>query len=268
MTTRTRTDKKMHFRLENLEAREAPTVGIAGAWQAALAEANAQTLRGSGFQGMQHTLQISRPGSTFQGPAFHSSFAVNANGGASRAPINRMFIQTQIRRAPMSTATPNSRAAMFNRVHLQSASAARPFMGIPSAATPTMRGTPVTPSATPNNDSTSDAGTPVQSLPPNVTGSLNAIYQEYKRSTTVPVSNAPGSIVVQGSNVGVSVHGNGQGSFATFVSTLQNLGMQINASSDVTWTVAGMLPIDQLPAAAQTPQTRSITPMYKPVTFR
>jgi len=258
MTTRTSTDKKMHFRLENLEAREAPTVGIAGAWQAALAQANAQTLRGSGFQRMQHTLQISRPGSTFQGPALHSSVAVNANGGASRAPVNRMFIQTQIRRAPMSTATPNSRAAMFNRVHLQSA----------SAATPTMRGTPMTPPATPNNDSTSDAGTPVQSLPPNVTGSLNAIYQGYKRGTTVPVSNTPGSIVVQGSNVGVSVHGNGQGSFSNLVSTLQNLGMQINASSDVTWTVAGMLPIDQLPAAAQIPQTRSITPMYKPITFR
>jgi hypothetical protein len=102
-------------------------------------------------------------------------------------------------------------------------------------------------------------------LPPNVGGVLSTLYQDYQRSTTVPVSDAPGAIVTSGDNVGVSVHGNGQGSFSNLVSTLQNLGMQISATDDVTWTVTGMLPISQLPAAAQTPQTLSITPLYKPI---
>ncbi len=252
MTTRTRTNKKLNARLEGLEAREAPAVGFAGAWQAALAQAQSHSLRSGGFQSVQRALPLARPGSTHQGPQINSAAVLVQTCGAA-----------------MNTPALMLRAPIFNRAPFQSVQAARSFMRAPAIATPPPP-TPVTPmptSNTPPVNPTADADTPPQSLPPNVSGPLNAIYQEYQRSSTVPVSDGPGAVVTDGSNVGVSVHGNGQGSFSDFVSTFQNLGMQISATSDVTWTIAGMLPIKELPAAAQTPQTRSITPMYRPVTF-
>ena len=125
----------------------------------------------------------------------------------------------------------------------------------------------MTPPQAPNVTPTADAGTTTQPLPPNVSGILNTLYQGYKGGSTIPVTTPGASlIVIDGSNVGVNVHGNGQGSFSDLVSTLQNLGMEITATSDVTWTISGLLPINQLPTAAQTPQTLSITPMYKPMT--
>lgn len=261
MTTRTRTNKKTNIHLESLEAREAPTVGLAGAWQAALAQAQGHSLRGVGFQRVQRALPIARPGSTFQGPAANPGAAVNASFSASRTPIRPMLALAQARRAAMNSMTPTLNRAQF----LRPALAARLAMRTPPtvSATPTTPVTPVTPPISTNANPTAADATP---LPANVSGALNAIYQEYQKSSTVPVSDAPGAIVTDGSNVGVNVHGNGQGSFADFVGTLQNLGMQITASSDVYWTVSGMLPISQLPTTAQTPQTLSITPMYKPIT--
>jgi len=257
MTTRTRTNKKLNVRLESLEAREAPTVGLAGAWQAALAQAQSHSLRGAGSQGVQQALHVARPGATFQASAAHIGVASNSGGGASRAPANSMFTLMQSRRAALSTVP-------VNRVQSQPAFAARAFMRAPAIASPPP--TRVTPMPQ-SNSPTPNAGTPAQSLPANVSGALNAIYQASQGSTTVPVSAGPGSVVTDGTNVGVAVHGNGQGTFSSFVSTLQNLGMKINATSDVTWTITGMLPIKQLPAAAQTPQTLSITPMYRPATM-
>ncbi|WP_076348270.1 hypothetical protein [Paludisphaera borealis] len=118
---------------------------------------------------------------------------------------------------------------------------------------------------TPPNQ-TNNAGTAAQNLPPNVSGELNVIYQNFLTNSNQPIETGPGSIPIDGSNVGVNIHGNGQGDFSDFLSTLRNLGMEITATSDVTWTVVGMLPISQLPTAAQTPQTLSITPQYSPKT--
>jgi len=267
MTTRTRTNKKMNLRLENLESREAPTVGLAGAWQAAMAQAMSHSLRGSGFQGGQQALQLARPGSTFQSSSGHMGVSVNASGGASRAPMNPTLALGQSRQA-----TPVFRTGTVNRVQSQPAFAGRSFMRAPATnSPPSAPSTPMTPPNSPNNNTTnttSDAGTPAQSLPANISGALKTIYQQFQGSSTVPVTDGPGTVVTDGTNVGVSVHGNGQGSFSNYVSTLRNLGMQISATNDVTWTIAGMLPIKELPTAAQAPQTLSITPMYRPVTFR
>lgn len=266
MTIRTRTNKKTNVHLESLESREAPTVGLAGAWQAALAQAQGHSLRGGGLQIVQRALPVARPGLTFQGAAVHSNGTLAASGGASRAPINPTLALAQARRAAMNTVTPSLGAATFNRVSIQSALAARRSMRLSSTVSPPT--TPVTPMTTPNspnNATHANAGTTTPSLPANVAGPLNAIYQEFQKGTTVPVSDAPGSIVTDGTNVGVSVHGNGQGSFSDLVTTLQNLGMKISATDDVTWTVTGMLPIKQLAVAAQTPQTLSITPLFRPV---
>jgi len=99
---------------------------------------------------------------------------------------------------------------------------------------------------------------------------LNTIYQEYLQfvdsgGTGTFSSSLSNLIQIQGTNVGVEVHG--KGDFNALVSSLQSMGMQISATDPVTQTVVGMLPIADLPAAAQGLQILSMTPQYRPALF-
>jgi hypothetical protein len=89
------------------------------------------------------------------------------------------------------------------------------------------------------------------------------IYQEFEaaggKDTFTSVYD--GIVQIQGSNVGVQVHGNG-GDFNTLISDMEKLGLQINATDAKTQSIFGMLPITALPQAAQDPLTLSITPSY------
>jgi hypothetical protein len=134
----------------------------------------------------------------------------------------------------------------------------RPFA--PVGLTPTLAPTP-SPAPAPA------AGSTVTNLPPKVDSNLNTIYQEFESSGgsgnfTSPLASY---IKIEGSNVGVDVHGNGSGDFATLVAELQGLGMQVTASDAMTQTVEGLLPIGQLPAAATEPGTLSISAQYLPL---
>lgn len=133
--------------------------------------------------------------------------------------------------------------------------------------------TPATPPATPTPTPTaSDETPPPAPLPPNVSGALNTLYQDYAGfivdhpdGSYSPPPNL-GFPVVNG-QVAVNVNGNGQGEFPAFVTSLQDLGMNVSSTNAVTWTVAGMLPIGELATVANGPQTLSIAPRYAPVTF-
>jgi len=108
------------------------------------------------------------------------------------------------------------------------------------------------------------------SLPANAGDVLNTIYQEYQKfesggGTGTFTSIWSPYVMIQGSNVGVEVHGNGSGDFDSLVSALKNLGMQVTATDAVTQTVEGLLPINQLPTVALEPQTLSVSPMFRPV---
>jgi len=258
MTTRPHTHKMTNIQLESLESREAPTVGISGAWQTALAQLQNRTAHVVGFQGVLRTLHLARPGTAHQGPAAVSmGGASNANTAADRVAANAPLALAQAHRvATRAAATAASSRAWMTAAVLRTAPAT-------PVVTPTNPTTPTTPMTPPNQ--TNDAGTP-QTLPPNVSGVLNVVYQNYITNSNQPIETGPLSVQIDGSNVGVNINGNGQGEFSTLVSTLQNLGMQITSTNDVTWTVSGMLPISQLPAAAQTPQTLSIMPRYSPLT--
>jgi len=101
---------------------------------------------------------------------------------------------------------------------------------------------------------------------------LNTIYQQYLQfvnsgGTGTFSSSLSNLIQIQGTSVGVKVHGNGTGDFNAMVSALESAGMQVSASDPVTQTVVGMLPIADLPAVAQGMQTLSVTPQYRPVLF-
>ena len=110
------------------------------------------------------------------------------------------------------------------------------------------------------------------SLPANADNNLNTIYQQYLQfvnsgGTGTFSSSLSNLIQIQGTSVGVQVHGNGTGDFNAMVSALESAGMQISATDAVTQTVVGMLPIADLPAAAQGQQTLSVTPQYLPKLF-
>lgn len=143
-----------------------------------------------------------------------------------------------------------------------------------TSTTPNTPTTPTTPTSPPPTSTTpttpSDSTT--ASLPPNVSGPLNTLYQDYSEfivdhpdGTFYPPADI--GVTVSNNRVSVYVNGNGNGDFSTFVNSLKDAGMNINASSAVTWTVSGMLPIAELPAVAANAQTLSITPQYAPVTF-
>jgi hypothetical protein len=99
---------------------------------------------------------------------------------------------------------------------------------------------------------------------------LITIYQEYVQyenngGTGAFVSSMSGVIVIKGTNVGVDLHWNGTGDFNGYVTSLQNLGMQIQATDPTSGIVEGMLPIAQLPTVAGLSQTKSLSPMYIPI---
>jgi hypothetical protein len=73
---------------------------------------------------------------------------------------------------------------------------------------------------------------------------------------------AAARIQVVGSSVRIDVHGSG--SLSTLSSALSGLGMQITATDPNTTTVEGLLPIGQLPSAAQLSQVVGISPVFKP----
>jgi hypothetical protein len=106
---------------------------------------------------------------------------------------------------------------------------------------------------------------PTAPLPANVSQQLQAIYQEFEAAGaqgSFP-SSYRGVIEIDGSSVGVMIHGNG-GDFNTLVGDMERLGLHVNAQDATTQTVSGLLPIGALPQAANDPLTLSVTPIFLP----
>jgi len=108
------------------------------------------------------------------------------------------------------------------------------------------------------------------SLPANVSQSLQGVYQQYLQyaSTNESESFKPtgvGLVEVNGTSVGVQINGNGMSDFNTLLSQLQGEGFQVTSSNATDKSAQGMLPIAQLPDAAQLSGTLSITAMYAPM---
>jgi hypothetical protein len=104
-----------------------------------------------------------------------------------------------------------------------------------------------------------DVGAPLQSL--------YTQYESYESSGGAGPFSPTGAnlLVINGTDVGIQVKDTSTGDFSTLITELQGDGMQILDSSSTYELVEGMLPIAQLPAAAQLPQALSITPMTNPI---
>jgi hypothetical protein len=100
-------------------------------------------------------------------------------------------------------------------------------------------------------------------LPPNEGHDLDALYQAFLSGANANqlVTRFP-TLTTDGTSVKVDV--NGTGAFNTFVTSLQDLGMQISASSASFMLAEGTVPISQLATLGLMPQTLDVTPVYKP----
>jgi hypothetical protein len=108
------------------------------------------------------------------------------------------------------------------------------------------------------------------SLPANVSVQLQSLYTQYE---TYESSGGSGTfsptgtnlLVIDGTNVGIQVNDTNTGNLNTLITELESDGMQVLDSSSTYGIVEGMLPIGQLPIAAQLSQALSITPMLNPI---
>ena len=101
-------------------------------------------------------------------------------------------------------------------------------------------------------------------LPANVSVQLDTVYEEYENGDLTS-SNAPGQVEIQGTNVGIDIHAGNASEFNAMVTALEGLGLQVTAVSDTDDVVEGLLPIAQLPAAAQVTGSPAIAPMLNPI---
>ncbi len=77
------------------------------------------------------------------------------------------------------------------------------------------------------------------SLPPNVSQTLDVIYDAYEQDpggfpADLPATNGANLVVIQGTSVGIQVHDNNPAEFATLLTDLQNAGMQVTIASTST----------------------------------
>lgn len=264
MKSQSRKNRNPIRRVENLEERVALSfMGPMAGWQGAL--------RGGG--GPPAEVQRVEPVSPFQygRPAPGSGF--------NQAPGRGFAFPFPGRPNPLANQPPQVNVNPYARfISMRSNPLNNPNVPAQPTTPPTAPTTPPTaptPPATPTSPpltSETPSNPPAAPLPPNVAGPLDTLYQDYSEfivdhpeGTFYPPAEI--GVPVSNNQVSVYVNGSGNGDFTTFVNSLKSAGMNINASSAVTWTVSGMLPIAELPAVASNPQTLSVTPQYAPVTY-
>jgi len=97
---------------------------------------------------------------------------------------------------------------------------------------------------------------------------LIAIFDAFQKNGSVPASsNEAGQVLVQGSNVGVTINSTG-GDLNSLISSMQQLGLQVTAQDAAHGIVTGMLPIAQLVNAAQNTQVLAMSPITQPALNR
>ncbi len=109
------------------------------------------------------------------------------------------------------------------------------------------------------------------SLPPNVPPLLATIYLQYELwlaggQQGTFVSSEEAVVEFQGTNVGIEVHDGDPADFTALGTELQSLGMQVTTASATYGTYVGFIPIGQIPAVAELPQTPNLSPLMYPAT--
>jgi hypothetical protein len=140
--------------------------------------------------------------------------------------------------------------------------AARAAMADPAPVTATARvSTPVAAAAASTGSSAATpsaaVATPVKgttqpvTLPSNVSAQLQALYNAYQSAGGGSTAPSEPGLQISGSSVEVSIKVSQGTAFDTALADLQKDGMQVSSSSSTYNLIDGLLPISELPAAAQ-----------------
>jgi hypothetical protein len=110
---------------------------------------------------------------------------------------------------------------------------------------------------------------PSGTLPANVAAALQSLYQEYESqgggANFTPSQPSDQLLQIRGTSVAVSLKVSSGSDFNTALAQLQADGMQVSASSPTNGLIEGLLPIAELPAAAQV--AASVAPASQSVLF-
>ncbi|WP_406696071.1 S8 family serine peptidase [Singulisphaera sp. Ch08] len=100
----------------------------------------------------------------------------------------------------------------------------------------------------------------------NAGADLIKVYQSFQNAggNGGQVAAAYPGIMITGNSVGVDIKGTGN--FNNFVTTLQNVGMQVTATDSTRSIVEGLLPISALLTVSTSTQTVGVSPIYRPKT--
>ena len=101
-------------------------------------------------------------------------------------------------------------------------------------------------------------------LPANVSPLLDTVYEQYENGTLPAPTGRPGTVEIQGSNIGIEIHVSNPSDFAAMVATAENLGLQVMDQSTTYDIVDGFLPISELPELTQFPASASVAPLLYP----
>jgi hypothetical protein len=182
-------------------------------------------------------------------------------GGPIQGPMLNLMVANSgspIGKSPVSPKPiiPNHPVTLFN-----AAIAPSPIFGPPVVVLP-VTGPANPPTNAPTNPPTNPPANTGGTLPGNVASALAAIYNEYEQNPAAfsPPTAGPGSVLVEGDQVGIQVQDGNPAEFQTLLTELTQAGMTVSLSSASYGTVIGMLPISDLLAVSQLSQTISITP--------
>jgi hypothetical protein len=273
-TTRTRTMP----RLEALDDRALPS-GMAGAQMMAIEEHRAalQQQRELRLEAQQqkHELRLEalQQRRELRLEALQQRRA--SNGHATSAASFQFQFQPQSQVAmpsdsaptslPMAPATGTGSAAT---APIATTPAAAPVAATPVAMPSASMSSPVMdPAMTMMGSSPSTATTPTTPAPapqpvPNADPHLNAAYEDFLASNGGNFSTSQAGIIeVVGTSVGVDVHGQDAAVLATELSGLGMTVQNVNAANGV---VEGLLPLAELPTAANTAGVIGISAIYVP----
>ena len=263
MLTTTRRDKRNRrqasLTLESLDERlvlSAAAAGAAAEAVSAKAEAvearhEAKLARGEA----RHEAKLARVDARHEAKLAARAAAHPTSSASVAIPI------TASASASATTATSASATAS------PTAATAAPVSGgtvTPNETRPRPLPVPATISQTSSSGSTSQTSS--SPLPSNVAGSLQSLYTEFEGAGTgsfQPSQPNDALLQISGNNVEVSIKVGSGTDFATALAQLQSDGMQVSNSSSGYDLIQGMLPISELPAAAQI--ASSVTPISPPL---
>jgi hypothetical protein len=245
-----RTHRQAHFDLESLDARLVLSAGAGGAAAEAAGVKAAIIEHRREVRADRHEARLERMEARHDAKIARMEAHLKASASANPVMIGGATSASAGTAASASTSGASTVAATSASTPAASTTTGTSGTVVaPGGVTVTMN--PTTGSGTTTAGSTSSSGT----LPSNVSVALQSLYQEYEGqgggSSFTPSLPSDKLLQISGTSVEVSLKIGSGTDFNTALSQLQSDGLQVSSSSSAYDLIDGMVPIADLPAAAQ-----------------